>query len=457
MEQRLTPALQSSKGSSLPWGGARLINCYAEQSEGDKAQLFALFTIPGTQDFTSQGTLPVRGMHMMALYLYAVIGTTLYKFDSSGNPTSLGTILGTKPVRMADNGAELAIHNGDTTGYVLDKTGTLSIPLGLGAVSDVSFIDGYFVWTLANSDQFIISGLDDGTSYDPLDVATAEGSPDQLVGIMNDHRELLLFGGGNTSTPSTEVWVDTGNADFPFERQGNAFVERGCVDRDSISKLDNTTFFVGDDRVVYRMAGYLPLRVSTHAVENGIKDATWFRAFSYSQQGHKFYVLNTDQGSWVYDVATQAWHERKSYGLGYYRMGCHADGWNSSLLGDNQTGKIYSVHPEINTEDGNPILVTIELPPIGDGVNRQTLYCFETFMETGVGDLVTTDPQIILQYSRDGGRNWSTEMWRSMGKQGEYLSRAVWRVNVEFRQLQLRLQLPDSVRRCVIGYFADVR
>jgi hypothetical protein len=456
MLRQLKPALQSSKGRSEPWAGARLINGFAELSEGDKAVLYAVQGIPGTTLFCDIAGLPVRGLHRMGTVLYAVAGTTLYSINSAGTETSLATIPGTNPVRMADNGTELAIHDGGIVGYVYSG-GVLTIPVNLGDVSDVAYMDGYFVWTVANSDQFIISGLRDGLSYDPLDVATAEGAPDNLTGLVNDHRELLLFGGSTGATPSTEIYVDTGNADFPFERQGNAFVERGCIDKDSIAKLDNASMFVGDDRIVYRMDGYTPGRVSTHAVEKTLAQASWFRVFTYTLEGHKFYVLNTDVGSWAYDVATGSWAERASFELDYYRLGCSADAYGKTLVGDNQTGRIYQLDLDTYTENGAAIPLTLELPPIGDGVNRQTLYAFEIFMETGVGDLTTTDPQAILTYSRDGGRSWSNEMWRPMGAQGVYSARAVWRINVEFRQLQLRISFPDKVRKCMLGYFADVR
>jgi hypothetical protein len=94
---RLKPALQSSKGRSGPWGGARLVNAFTEQSEGDKAELFAVMAIPGLSLFSSVSSLPVRGSHRMGTVLYAVIGTTLYSIDSAGAATSLGTITGTNP------------------------------------------------------------------------------------------------------------------------------------------------------------------------------------------------------------------------------------------------------------------------------------------------------------------------------------------------------------------------
>ena len=454
--QKLKPALQSSKGRSGPWAGARLVNAFAEISEGDKADLYAVMAIPGFTEWSDIGTLAVRGMHRMGTTLYAVVGITLYSINSAGTESSIGTIPGTGPVRMFDNGLHLGIHDGDTTGYVWDGV-TLATPVNLPSVSDGCYIDGYFVWTVADSDQFMISALDNGTSYNVLDIASVEGSPDNLVGVVNDHRELLFFGGGSGATPSTEVWYNSGAADFPLERQGNAFIERGCIDRDSIVKLDNSTFFVDTQRRVCRLAGYDPQRVSTHAVEKTLAEATWFRGFAYSQEGHEFYNLNTDAGSWAHDVATGAWHERKSFGLSYYRVGSAIQAYDKILFGDNQTGKIHQASLSTHSENGAAIPVTIELPPIGDGVQRQTLYAFELFMETGVGDLTVTDPQAILSYSRDGGRSWSNEMWRDLGAQGEYATRAVWRVNVEFRQLQLKIQFPDKVRRCVVSCHADIR
>jgi hypothetical protein len=53
----------------------------------------------------------------------------------------------------------------------------------------------------------------------------SKGAPDNLVGVVNSHRELLFPG-----TDTLEIWYDSGDADFPFARQGNAFIERGCID-----------------------------------------------------------------------------------------------------------------------------------------------------------------------------------------------------------------------------------
>jgi hypothetical protein len=172
-----------------------------------------------------------------------------------------------------------------------------------------------------NSGQFQITGLNDVT-VDALDVATAEGSPDNLVGLISDHRDLWLFG-----TDSTEVFFNSGNADFPFERIQGAFIEHGCAAKFSIAKMANTVFWLGQDDkgngIVLMAKGYQPQRISTHAVEQAIQsygDISDAKAYTYQQNGHNFYVLNFSaaQTTWVYDLTTNLWHERVYMNQGSY-------------------------------------------------------------------------------------------------------------------------------------------
>jgi len=47
----------------------------------------------GLELWTKPGTEEVRGLHHFGAYLYAVIGQTLYRIDTSGNATAMtGTI-----------------------------------------------------------------------------------------------------------------------------------------------------------------------------------------------------------------------------------------------------------------------------------------------------------------------------------------------------------------------------
>jgi hypothetical protein len=344
----------------------------------------------------------------------------------------------------------LAANN--NVGYVYSGGVVQSGIINLPAVFGVIFIDGYFLWTIASPDQFIISALNDGLTYDPLDVATVEGDPDFIIGVTNDHREVQFFG-----TRTTEIWFNSGGADFPFERQGNAFIERGCFDRDSIVKIDNSVIFVGDDRIVYRLNGYTPQRVSTDAIDTQIASAAWYRGFTYTQEGHKFYVLSTDLGTVALDVATGLWHERQSYLLDTYRVGCAETCYGKTWFGDAYSGKIYNPSLDAFDEDGQPMPVIVEIPTIERDRDWLRCYAIELYCETGVGTATDEDPQAIMQYSTDGGRIWSNEIFRSLGAVGEYKTRAIWRNNIRFQRLDIRFTMPSKTSRFVLDYYADVR
>lgn len=447
--QQLKPALQYSEGRSKKWGGARLVNCFAEKADGDKREDFAVMPTPGLDVWATVGSGPRRGSQAVAGVLYVVSGIGLYSVTSTGDSTLLGAIPGSGPVRMAANYTELAIA-ADGRGYVYSG-GALYTPLPFD-VSDVVYADGYMLWVVKDSEQFFISGLDDALSYDAADIASVEGFPDNIVGVVNDHREIQFYGG-----QSTEIFYNSGNAGFPFERQGNAFIERGCFDRDSIVKIDNTVSFVGNDRIVYSLSGYQPQRISTHAIEHFLTDATYARAFVYTLEGHKFYCLEVDAGTFLFDHATGAWHQRQSWDSNWWRVNGAEIAYGLTLLFDRVSGAIYVPNLDGLTEAGDIIAIDIYLPTIEAGRERKTMYSFEADCETGVGNSDVPDPQVMLTYSDDGGERWSNEMWRSLGEVGQYRHRAVWRKLGQFRTRQMRIRITDAVRKLVIGYWTDVR
>ena len=169
---------------------------------------------------------------------------------------------------MADNGIQLFIA-ANPQGYIYnantDVFQQITDPDFPGAAT-VGYIDGYFVFNEPNSQKIWVTQLLDGTSVDPLDFASAEGNPDNVVAIFVDHREVWVYG-----TNSTEVWYNAGLLDFPLARIQGAFNELGCAAPYSIAKMDNQIYWLGKDArgqgMVYRAAGYIGQRISTHAIE----------------------------------------------------------------------------------------------------------------------------------------------------------------------------------------------
>jgi hypothetical protein len=365
----------------------------------------------------------------------------------------LGNVTGTGPVSIADNGTQLFFAcNPDSYIYneVTNVFQQITDPDFPGAVT-VGYLDGYFVFNEPNSQKVWVTSLLDGLSVDPLDFASTEGAPDGLVAINVDHREAWMFG-----TDSIEVWYDAGLADFPLTRIQGAFNEIGCVAAFSVAKLDNGLFWLGTDArgqgIVYRANGYTGQRVSTHAIEYAIaqyRDISDAVAYTYQQEGHAFYVLTfpTGNATWVYDVATQAWHERAGWDNGSFtrhRSNCQCNFIGNTIVGDFENGNIYKMNLNVYADNGGVqkwLRSWRALPSGQNNLKRTAHHSLQLDCESGTG-LATgqgDDPQVMLRWSDDGGHTWSSEHWSPMGKIGAYYQRVFW------RRLGMTLKLRDRV------------
>ena len=447
----------------------QLINLFPEIiPEAGKEPAF-LQRAPGLRFLAYVGNGPVRGLWTFGDYGYAVSGDKLYQIDSMWAVTEKGTVAGSGPVSMVDNGTQLFIAAG-ATGYIYnantDVFAQITDPDFPGA-SVVGFIDGYFVFVEPNSQKFWVTALLDGTSVDPLDFASAEGSPDDLVSLIVDHREVWLFG-----QTSVEVWYNAGLPDFPLARIQGAFNEIGCAAPYSVAKLDNGVFWLGADArgrgIVYRSQGYNGQRISTHAVEwqiqqySDISDAT---AYTYQQDGHSFYVLNFPSAdiTWVYDVATLSWHQRAGWLNNQYtrhRGDCQMAYNAEIVVGDYLAGAIYAYDPEVYTEAGTVqkwLRSWRALPTGANNLKRSTQHALQLDCQSGVGlDGVQqgTDPQVMLRWSDDGGHTWSNEHWKSMGRIGETGTRVIWRrlgMTLKLRDRVYEISGTDPVKIAIMG------
>ena len=407
-------AVQSYQARALPLNAQRLVNFYAETAPLDSKSPVVVYNAPGIKAFTTGLAGAVRGSHVMGGVLFVVAGNTLYSVNSAGTATNLGAInTSVGRVSMAVNRAavqELAIVDG-TDGWIYDTTnGLVQIAdVDFKAAKTVVFLDGYFVFDETGTCRFFISALDDGTTYTATDFADAEGSPDEVVAVHSDHRELWVFG-----EETTEVYFNSGAADFPFSRISGAFLERGCAAAFSVASEDNTIFWLGDDGIVYRAAGYIPQRVSTHAIEEAIrKMSDWSDAYGFfvTIEGHKFYHLTfpTGEKTFVFDAATGMWHERESLGARYWRAGTYSFVYDKHIVGDVFQGRLGELDLDTFAEFGSTMQGILTGPPAQSDRKRVFHRSFEVGLEAGVGDTAgaASDPQLWMDYSDDGGQTFS--------------------------------------------------
>lgn len=455
------------RARSLNASAQRAVNCYLE-SGADTAEN-ALYGTPGTVLRASLGDGPIRGGISANGYAWFVSGNCVYRLSPSFVATLCGTISSLRgTVSMSANDTQILIVDG-SFGYLVDmglatvaRITDVDFPNG---VTQSTYQDGFFIVAGNGSGQFFINETpNNGAEWNGLDFASAEGSPDNTIAVISSHRELWLIG-----SDSAEIWVNTGNADFPFERSGNAFIEHGCAAPFTLEKMDNTVFWLGADSrgagVVWRANGYTPQRISTHAIEYAISRYSRIDdafAFTYQQDGHLFYCLTFPTGNqtWVYDAATNEWHERAWFDaeegeLNRWRPSCHVFANGAHLVGDFENGNVYSLEIDVYTDHGDPIKRVRTSQTVSSQQLKQFFSMLQVQMETGVGDETTPAPQLVLRYSNDGGHSWSDERTVTMGKVGEYGMRAIFRRLGCGRNRVWKISTTDPVKFAVIGAFIE--
>lgn len=455
-------ALQAYEARSLPFAAQRCVNYFAEPGTAGAKSGAVAYNGAGIKAFADGLAGAVRGREVMGGVLYVLAGSTLYSVTAAGVATSLGMI-GTAvgPVSMAVNRAdpqELAIADG-ASGWIYDTSnGLVEIAdSDFGTPDTVTFQDGYFIFNESGTSQFFISALNDGTSYSATDFGDAEGSPDAVVAVVSNHRELWIFG-----TNTTEVWFNSGNADFPFERIAGGYLERGCAAPFSIAADDNTLFWLADDKTICRAAGYAPQIISTPAISDALEqmtDVSDAEAFFYTMSGHKFYVISfpTGRRTFVYDVSTRLWHERESFGARYWRASNYVNVYGRHLVGDAFQGRIGELDQDTFTEFGGVMQGIVTSPPIHKDRFRLFHRRLEIDIESGVGTTSGGDPQMWIDWSDDGGRTWSAQKpLRSMGPIGAYKTRLYINRLGQARERIYRLSVSDAVKRSIISAFVDI-
>jgi len=329
-----------------------------------------------------------------------------------------------------------------------------------GGTVDIS--DNYFVYNKPNSQLWAASDLLSPIT-DPLSFASKDGSPDDLVAIIVDRREVYLLG-----EMSSEAWLDVGSVPFPFQRIQGSSTQQGIAAAYSCARVGNSFAYVSKNNrgeaTIVQMNGYIPQRISTHAVETTLvgQDVSDAIAWTYQLEGHETYVVTFpsigDNGlTWAYDITTGLWHKwLYTNNQGQYerhRGNCCAFFNQQVLLGDYENGKLYRLSLSQYTDDGQLIRRLRRCPHITTDLQRQYFAELQIQFQPGVG-LPTgqgQDPQAMLRWSDDGGFTWSNENWVTIGKQGQYFTRAMWRRLGFARDRIFEVVITDPIKAVIVS------
>lgn len=451
----------------------RCVNLYPEINELQTAadgEIGALVSTPGLKLLGTCGNGPIRCIYVSSTGgLVIVSGSEIYKASSSWVFMKLGNLnTSTGPISAADNGSQIILVDG-RYGYIVTlSTGAfaqITSPNFPGA-DTVTYQDGYFICNNPGTGQFFLSALYDGFTWDALDFASAEGSPDNVVAVLSNQRQLWVAG-----ATTMEVWWNSGQT-FPFSRIDGAFIEYGCAAPQTLKKYGNSVIWVGSgvnaNGCVFMAQGFIPKRISNHGVEFAIQsygDLSTTTAYVYQDKGHVFYALNFPNAdrTWVYDLVTGQWHERCYLGsdgnFQRHRGECYAFGFDTHVMGDYSSGNIYALDDATYSDNGNPKKWMRRAPHLQDSGKRVFYAKAQLFarvgsgLESGASNAVS--PVCELRYSDDYGHTWSNAKASSLGVAGQYTARVIWRQLGSSRQRVFEVSGSDPVEIAVLGLDLD--
>lgn len=455
------------------------INFYPEvdptKQPGERG-IVALYPTPGLITKASLGTGKVRAMRALSggQYLVVVVDNTVWAIDTLWQATNIGTINSISGyVAITDNQMDAPYG---ITAYIVDSGGRYYWSSSTTQIQPVPNDDG--LWQGATScdvvDNYVVYNQPGTQNWAVTDLASPftttgnfgskDGSPDNLVALFVDHRQVYLLG-ENT----TEVWVNVGNliegiTTFPFQRVSGTTAQHGIAALMSLARFGESFMFVSKDtrgkNTIGMLNGYQYQRISTHAVETTLADADVSDAVAYTYQkaGHEFYVLTVPSIdlTWVYDTASGVWHKWLYWnGTQYtrHRSNCGAFFAGLNVVGDYENGKIYALDDNVYTDDGQPIRRLRRALHIVSDLQRQYFDELQIQFQPGVGlnDGQGQDPQAMLRWSSDGGSTWSSEHWVSIGKMGRYTNRAIWRRLGWSRDRIFEVAVSDPVKAVIVS------
>jgi hypothetical protein len=331
------------------------------------------------------------------------------------------------PVSMVASQTQLLIASGGSVYLLVLATNAFSqvpasnftLATGQAPVIQVAFVDSFFLALIKNSQTISISNVLDGANWNLNGQIVVNVYPENVVGMIVDHREVWLRG-----TKKSVVYYASGSINV-FDVQPGSLIEQGGVAPFAADRLDNSLFWLGGDdkgnAIAWRAVGYNAQRISTHATEfawqNYVKrsDAV---SYTYQRFGHSFWVIlfpsanNGNGATWVYDTANGLWHERdflnQQTGQSMGHPSWNHAFWNEThIVGDWRSNTLYQMDDSFFDNAGTPIRRLRRAPHISTELEVLKHSRFELDLEAGVTPAFSAPP---IYMASPNGHIWKLNM-----------------------------------------------
>ena len=364
----------------------------------------------------------IRDINVVA----CISGGKLYKVDSAGVVTEItgATITDGTTASFAEYNskgyfcANSAIIEWDYTG---NTCAALADPQAPTDATYIAFLDGYLVALKYDSARFDWSVVDDPTSWNG-EFATAEARPDNAQALLSNFGQLFIPG-----EITTEHWTTTGDTTAPFQRLTGAVQERGCIAKYSVEQIDNTYYYMDNERRVIRLTGYTPQVISNpyDADFQDLTDVANAIGFHCNADGLTWYVLTfpTSQKTYFYDYKLDYWGELsfwdadnldRDHFLGL--AGVWVDKWNKYLVGSRIDGEIYCMSYDYSTDNGLSVISELITGRIDWGTNQKKE---SQRLRVRVKRGHVASGSLFVSYRDNGNTEWSNEKEVELGILGD--------------------------------------
>ena len=410
--------------------------------------------------------------------------TNLYSISATGAIVDLGAhgLTAATSVEVSANTAipvEILFLNNSTPGdAVIYRTGFANT-----LITDVSFtgknptsvdyVNNRFVFAdTLNSPEFFISAPNDGFTYDPLAFAAADEENGRIVATLSYKSGIRVF-----TTNHTEFWQADSDVLFPFRRIQGASWRIGAASLPI--KLHETISFLGSDYKVYMANGSEYKAVSDIDFSNIVQSDEGIAPKNFFIDGvnHQYYTFTSHvygfagfaDFTWAYDLKTGQSHYRTSPGRDFWNVGAAEflefrntqDVYVSRFYdGDpaNDTENVYTLSPNNYADEEGDFDCILQSGSVSFD-HDSTIEFIEIEMETGVGNVDSPNPVMSVEYSKDGGVNFTTWGTVPLGAAGDNSKRV--KMNgfgrlVRHTDFVLKLTITEPVRVVFYGAYAEI-
>lgn len=437
-------------------------NMYLDMSETNGRR--GCHDFPGLKLIT-EGSGVDRGHHVMANTLYLINATSLIAENSNGSRTTLGTVSGTDRAIFADDGSNLYFTVNNTLYKLSGATVSTVSQSVVTNPSSVAYINRQFIITGDNG-LFATSDVADGDTYSALNFAEAEVKPDPLLRAYVFNQLVYMLG-----SKTTELWYNSGSGQPPFSRQDTALVNTGIVGKHAVTSSDQFLYFMSDDRKFYQVIGSSKRYISTNGIAHIVEgfstvDDCIASAFVFRGQDFILFKFPTEGAALLYSEQNNYWVEL-SAGTDLTRASWYGNAvvkaYDKNIVIDYRNGNSYELDEDTYTDNGDTRLRIRVLPSFTakdvGGVGRILAKHARINMQCGVG-LDTgqgSDPELMCQFSAEGGEIWQAIQLVKFGKAGEYVKPVDFFDFANGYEIKIRIMVSDPVPVSMFDGAIDIR